>query len=170
MAEWFIALILKINILKNIVGSNPTPALYFIRAINFIYIYIFVIFVMNQLNVNITINEFNVFVKKNTTIIQACLILRHKLAASDNGKELEIPGNCRMCLVELIKSPKPVVACALQVNDNMVIKTDTILVKKAREGVLEFFLINHPLDCPVCDQGGECDLQDQIDVYCIDKS
>ena len=136
---------------------------------------------MNQLNVNITINEFNVFVKKNTTIIQACLILRHKLAASDNGKELEIPrfcfhqeleiaGNCRMCLVELIKSPKPVVACALQVNDNMVIKTDTILVKKAREGVLEFFLINHPLDCPVCDQGGECDLQDQIDVYGIDKS
>lgn len=130
--------------------------------------------------IKILIDEVQCLVYKNTTIIQACLILKKKLDASDNDdkslprfcfhQELEIAGNCRMCLVELVKSPKPVVACALQVNDNMIIKTDTVLVKKAREGVLEFFLINHPLDCPVCDQGGECDLQDQVDVFGVDKS
>lgn len=131
--------------------------------------------------VNITIDNINVLVKKNTTIIQACLILRKQQNKNSDDKdiaiprfcfhqELEIAGNCRMCLVELVNSPKPVAACAMQINDKMIIKTDTILVKKAREGVLEFFLINHPLDCPVCDQGGECDLQDQVDVFGIDKS
>lgn len=131
--------------------------------------------------VHIIIDDMKLLVNKNTTIIQAYLILKDKLKQSDDEdktgiprfcfhQELEIAGNCRMCLVELAKSPKPVVACAFQVSDNMIIKTDTILVKKAREGVLEFFLINHPLDCPVCDQGGECDLQNQVDVFGIDKS
>lgn len=136
----------------------------------------------NNMNlVNLTIDNINLLVKKNTTIIQACLVLKKQQNNNTDEKEIAIPrfcfhqeleiaGNCRMCLVELVNSPKPVVACAMQVNDKMIIKTDTVLVKKAREGVLEFFLINHPLDCPVCDQGGECDLQDQVDVFGIDKS
>jgi len=140
---------------------------------------------INNINNNnmfsITVYEIKLLVNKNTTIIQACLILKNQLKKTALDKEIEIPrfcfhqeleiaGNCRMCLVEVVKSPKPVVACAMQVNDSMVIKTDTVLVKKAREGVLEFLLINHPLDCPVCDQGGECDLQDQTEVFGIDKS
>ncbi|BDA50547.1 NADH dehydrogenase [ubiquinone] iron-sulfur protein 1, mitochondrial [Coccomyxa sp. Obi] len=76
-------------------------------------------------------------------------------------QRLSIAGNCRMCLVEVEKSPKPVASCAMPAGPGMNIKTDTPLVKKAREGVMEFLLINHPLDCPICDQGGECDLQDQ---------
>jgi NADH dehydrogenase (ubiquinone) Fe-S protein 1 len=83
---------------------------------------------------------------------------------------LSIAGNCRMCLVEVVKSPKPVASCAMPVMPNMEIKTTTPLVKKAREGVMEFLLINHPLDCPICDQGGECDLQDQAFVYGSDRS
>ena len=70
-----------------------------------------------------------------------------------------------MCLVELEKAPKPIASCAMPVMPNMKIKTDTPLVKKAREGVMEFLLSNHPLDCPICDQGGECDLQDQSMAY-----
>jgi NADH-quinone oxidoreductase subunit G len=136
---------------------------------------------VNNLNVKILVDGIELNVVKNTTIIQACLALKKELKKKENSFELEIPrfcfhqeleiaGNCRMCLVEVFKSVKPIVACAMQVTDNMIIKTDTVLVKKARESVLEFLLINHPLDCPVCDQGGECDLQDQIDVFGIDKS
>ena len=76
-------------------------------------------------------------------------------------KKLSIAGNCRMCLVEVKNSPKPVVACSMSIINKMEIYTDSPLVKKARENVIEFLLLNHPLDCPVCDQGGECDLQDQ---------
>ena len=83
---------------------------------------------------------------------------------------LSIAGNCRMCLVEMEKSPKPVASCAMPVADGQVIYTNTELVKKARQGVMEFLLINHPLDCPICDQGGECDLQDQSMFYGVDKS
>ena len=75
-------------------------------------------------------------------------------------ERLSIAGNCRMCLVEMEKSPKPVASCAMPVADGQVIYTNTEMVKKARQGVMEFLLINHPLDCPICDQGGECDLQD----------
>ncbi len=85
-------------------------------------------------------------------------------------ERLSIAGNCRMCLVEMERSPKPVASCAMPAGDGMVIKTDTDLVKKAREGVMEFMLINHPLDCPICDQGGECDLQDQAMGYGGDSS
>ena len=76
---------------------------------------------------------------------------------------LSIAGNCRMCLVGMEKSPKPIASCAMPAGEGMVIHTNTPEVKKAREGVMEFLLINHPLDCPICDQGGECDLQDQAD-------
>src|ERR1700758_4494090 len=76
-------------------------------------------------------------------------------------ERLSIAGNCRMCLVEMEKSPKPIASCAMPAGDGMVIRTDTPSVRKARRGVMEFLLINHPLDCPICDQGGECDLQDQ---------
>lgn len=75
-----------------------------------------------------------------------------------------------MCLVEIEKSPKPVAACAMPTTPNMKIYTDTPLVKKAREGILELLLLNHPLDCPICDQAGECDLQDQVMTYGSDKS
>lgn len=85
-------------------------------------------------------------------------------------QELSVAGNCRMCLVEIEKSPKPVAACAMPISPNMKIYTDTPLVKKARESVLEFLLLNHPLDCPICDQGGECDLQEQVFNFGSDKS
>jgi NADH-quinone oxidoreductase subunit G len=85
-------------------------------------------------------------------------------------ERLSIAGNCRMCLVEMERSPKPIASCAMPSMDGMVIKTDTPLVKKARNGVLEFLLINHPLDCPICDQGGECDLQDLAMAYGMDHS
>merc|ERR1719271_1628192 len=85
-------------------------------------------------------------------------------------ERLSVAGNCRMCLVEIEKSPKPVASCAFPTMPNMKIKTDTPLVKKAREGVMEFLLANHPLDCPICDQGGECDLQDQSMMFGSDRS
>ncbi len=85
-------------------------------------------------------------------------------------QRLSIAGNCRMCLVEVEKSPKPVASCAMPANPGMNIKTNTPLVKKAREGVMEFLLANHPLDCPICDQGGECDLQDQAMMFGSDRS
>ncbi|MBX3509541.1 MAG: NADH-quinone oxidoreductase subunit NuoG, partial [Parvibaculum sp.] len=85
-------------------------------------------------------------------------------------ERLSIAGNCRMCLVEVEKSPKPVASCAMPAADGMVVHTKTEQVKRAREGVMEFLLINHPLDCPICDQGGECDLQDQSMAYGVDGS
>ena len=84
-------------------------------------------------------------------------------------QRLSIAGNCRMCVVEVEKSPKPVASCAMPAGPGMNIKTDTPLVKKAREGVMEFLLLNHPLDCPICDQGGECDLQDQAMAFGSDR-
>ena len=80
-----------------------------------------------------------------------------------------IAGNCRMCLVEVEGAPKPVASCAWPVQPGMVVKTDSPLAHKAREGVMEFLLANHPLDCPICDQGGECDLQDQSVRYGADR-
>ena len=85
-------------------------------------------------------------------------------------EKLSIAGNCRMCLVEIEKSPKPVASCAMTITEGMNIKTNTSMIEKARKGVMEFLLVNHPLDCPVCDQGGECDLQDQSMFYGLDKS
>jgi len=83
---------------------------------------------------------------------------------------LSVAGNCRMCLVEIERSAKPVAACAMPVMKGWRVKTNSDLTRKAREGVMEFLLVNHPLDCPICDQGGECDLQDQSMAFGSDRS
>src|SRR6186997_1618264 len=112
------------------------------------------------------------------TLLQACEAAGAEIPRFCFHERLSIAGNCRMCLVELSGSPKPVASCAWGVRDCRPgpkgeppeVKTRTPLVKKAREGVMEFLLINHPLDCPICDQGGECDLQDQAMAYGVDAS
>lgn len=103
------------------------------------------------------------------TVFQLCESLDIKIPRFCYHDKLSIAGNCRMCLIEVESSPKPLIACATSLNKGMSILTNSILVKKARENVLEFLLINHPLDCPICDQGGECDLQDQSLIYGSDK-
>src|SRR5271170_5121748 len=119
---------------------------------------------------NIEINKKEISVNKNLTILQAIEKSGIKVPRFCFHEKLSIAGNCRMCLVEVEKINKPIASCAITVNDNMQIFTNTILVKKARESVLEILLINHPLDCPICDQGGECDLQDQTLFFGNDKS
>jgi NADH-quinone oxidoreductase subunit G len=112
------------------------------------------------------------------TLLQACEAAGAEIPRFCFHERLSIAGNCRMCLVELVGSPKPVASCAWGVRDCRPgpkgeppeVKTRTPMVKKAREGVMEFLLINHPLDCPICDQGGECDLQDQAMAYGVDAS
>lgn len=113
----------------------------------------------------LTVDGIQVTVEPGTTVLQACELAGKEIPRFCYHERLTIAGNCRMCLVEQEKAPKPIASCAMPAADNMVIKTDTPLVKKAREGVMEFLLINHPLDCPICDQGGECDLQDQSVGY-----
>jgi hypothetical protein len=105
----------------------------------------------------------------NISILDLCVNLNYIIPHYCYHSNLSIAGNCRMCLVELSTSQKPIVSCAMDVSYNSIIKTDTILVKKAREGIMEFLLVNHPLDCPVCDQGGECDLQEQSMIYGGDR-
>ncbi len=123
-------------------------------------------------NVEITVNP-------ALTILQACEQMNKEVPRFCYHERLSIAGNCRMCLVEVVGGPpKPMASCALQIKDlrpgpngeSPVIKTNSDMVKKAREGVMEFLLINHPLDCPICDQGGECDLQDQALSYGVDFS
>ena len=104
------------------------------------------------------------------TILQACEYIDKEIPRFCYHERLSIAGNCRMCLVEMEKSPKPIASCAMPAAEGMVIKTNTPNIEKSRKGVMEFLLANHPLDCPVCDQGGECDLQDQSMFYGIDKS
>jgi len=116
------------------------------------------------------VNNQEVFVQPNTSVLKACEAQQIEIPRFCYHKKLSIAGNCRMCLVEIEKSPKPVVSCAMPVMEGMRIFTDTPLVKKARENVLEFLLLNHPLDCPVCDQGGECDLQEQALSFGSDQS
>ncbi|MFQ3307042.1 MAG: NADH-quinone oxidoreductase subunit G [Candidatus Midichloriaceae bacterium] len=111
------------------------------------------------------INNVEVEVPEGYTLIQACEIIGIEIPRFCYHEKLKIAGNCRMCLVEMEKAPKPVASCAQVVMEGMSIHTNTPLVKKAREGVMEFLLANHPLDCPICDQGGECDLQDQSVKY-----
>jgi len=118
----------------------------------------------------VTIDGQEVEVENGITILQACEQAGAEIPRFCYHERLSIAGNCRMCLVEVERSPKPVASCAMPVNDGMVVNTNTPKVKKAREGVLEFLLINHPLDCPICDQGGECDLQDQTMAYGHDGS
>ncbi len=117
----------------------------------------------------IQINNKAYEVRANASILQACEEVGIHLPRFCYHEKLSVSGNCRICLVEVEKSPKPVVSCAMPVSKGMVIYTDTPLVRKAREAVLEFLLINHPLDCPICDQGGECDLQDETLEYASDR-
>ena len=118
----------------------------------------------------LTIDGQTIEVPPGTAVIQACEMIGVEIPRFCYHERLSIAGNCRMCLVEMEKSPKPIASCAMPCADGMVIKTDTPMVKKARQGVMEFLLINHPLDCPICDQGGECDLQDQAMAYGRDGS
>ena len=127
----------------------------------------------------IIIDDQEVGVNPAMTILQACEHINKEIPRFCYHERLSIAGNCRMCLVEVVGGPpKPMASCALQVKDLRpgpngeppVIKTNSKMVKKAREGVMEFLLINHPLDCPICDQGGECDLQDQALAFGVDFS
>ncbi len=118
----------------------------------------------------LTIDDIEIEVEAGTSILQACEELGIEIPRFCYHDRLSVPANCRMCLVEMERSPKPVASCAMPAADGMVIRTDTEMVHKARRGVMEFLLINHPLDCPICDQGGECDLQDQAMAYGFDRS
>ena len=116
------------------------------------------------------INNKEIEIEEGLTVLQACEAAGVEIPRFCYHERLSIAGNCRMCLVEMEKSPKPIASCAMPAADGMNIKTNTPFVEKARKGVMEFLLVNHPLDCPVCDQGGECDLQDQSMYYGVDKS
>lgn len=127
----------------------------------------------------IIIDDKEIEVDGAMTLIQACELANVEVPRFCYHERLSIAGNCRMCLVEVVGGPpKPAASCAMQVRDLRpgpegqppVVKTNSPMVKKAREGVMEFLLINHPLDCPICDQGGECDLQDQAMAYGVDFS
>ena len=118
----------------------------------------------------ITINGKEIDFEKGMTVLQACELADVEIPRFCYHEKLSIAGNCRMCLVEMEKSAKPIASCAMPAAEGMNIKTNTSFVEKARKGVMEFLLANHPLDCPVCDQGGECDLQDQSLYYGADKS
>jgi NADH-quinone oxidoreductase subunit G len=112
------------------------------------------------------VDGIEVEVPQGATVLQACEAAGKEIPRFCYHERLAIAGNCRMCLVEVKPGPpKPQASCALPAADNQEIFTNTLLVKKAREGVMEFLLINHPLDCPICDQGGECDLQDEAMAY-----
>ncbi len=121
-------------------------------------------------SIKVTIDGAAIEVPRGLTVLQACELAGREIPLFCFHPRLNIAGNCRMCLVEIEKSPKPVASCAMPAADGMVIKTDTPMVHKARKGVLEMLLINHPLDCPICDQGGECDLQDLTLFYGPDHS
>ena len=118
----------------------------------------------------ITIDNKEIEFENGMTVMQACELAGVEIPRFCYHDKLSIAGNCRMCLVEMEKSPKPIASCAMPAGDGMIIRTNTDLVKNARKGVMEFLLINHPLDCPICDQAGECDLQDQALYYGFDKS
>ncbi|GFR43009.1 hypothetical protein Agub_g4009 [Astrephomene gubernaculifera] len=120
--------------------------------------------------IEVFVNDQPVKIPKNSSVLQACDAAGIDVPRFCYHQRLSIAGNCRMCLVEVEKVPKPVASCAMPAGPGMKIKTETPMVKKAREGVMEFLLINHPLDCPICDQGGECDLQDQAMIYGSDRS
>jgi len=113
----------------------------------------------------ITINNKEIEFEEGMTVLQACELAGAEIPRFCYHERLSIAGNCRMCLVEMEKSNKPIASCAMPATEGMKIKTNTSFVDKARKGVMEFLLANHPLDCPVCDQGGECDLQDQSLFY-----
>ncbi|XP_071484351.1 NADH-ubiquinone oxidoreductase 75 kDa subunit, mitochondrial-like [Diadema antillarum] len=120
--------------------------------------------------IEVFVDDQSVFVEPGTTVLQACAEVGVEIPRFCYHERLSVAGNCRMCLVEVEKSAKPVAACAMPVMKGWRIKTNSEMTRKAREGVMEFLLVNHPLDCPICDQGGECDLQDQSLAFGSDRS
>jgi NADH-quinone oxidoreductase subunit G len=121
--------------------------------------------------VKVTVDGIEVEVPAGANVLQACEAAGKEIPRFCYHERLSVAGNCRMCLVEIEKAPpKPFASCAYPVADGMVVHTETPMVRAARRGVMEFLLINHPLDCPICDQGGECDLQDQALGYGMDHS
>ncbi|KAG5440388.1 hypothetical protein PCK2_000521 [Pneumocystis canis] len=121
------------------------------------------------MEIEIEIDGKSIMIEQGSALIQACEKAGIQIPRFCYHERLQIAGNCRMCLVELEKAPKPVASCAMPVMPGMKVKTNSPMVHKAREGVMEFLLANHPLDCPICDQGGECDLQDQSMRYGADR-
>lgn len=117
----------------------------------------------------LTIDGIDVEVENGTTILQAAEQVGVEIPRFCYHDRLSIAGNCRMCLVDVEKSPKPIASCAMPAGEGMVVHTKSERAVKARNGVMEFLLINHPLDCPICDQGGECDLQDQALAFGADR-
>ena len=118
----------------------------------------------------VTVDGIEVEVPNGASVLQACEAAGKEIPRFCYHERLSVAGNCRMCLVEVEKAPKPVASCAYPVNDGMKVFTDTPVIRQARRNVMEFLLINHPLDCPICDQGGECDLQDQAYAFGADGS
>ncbi|MGP0002744.1 MAG: NADH-quinone oxidoreductase subunit NuoG [Acetobacteraceae bacterium] len=119
----------------------------------------------------VTVDGIEVEVPNGSSVLQACEAAGKEIPRFCYHERLSIAGNCRMCLVEIEKTPpKPISSCTYPVADGMVVHTDSPMVRNGRRGVMEFLLINHPLDCPICDQGGECDLQDQAMGYGMDHS
>ena len=116
----------------------------------------------------LTIDGKAIEVPAGATVLQACEMAGAEIPRFCYHERLSVAGNCRMCLVEQEKAPKPIASCAMPAGEGMVIHTNTPMVRQARRGVMEFLLANHPLDCPICDQGGECDLQDQAMAYGMD--
>jgi len=116
----------------------------------------------------LTIDGKPIEVPAGATVLQACELAGVEIPRFCYHERLSVAGNCRMCLVEQEKAPKPIASCAMPAAEGMVIRTDSPMVRQARRGVMEFLLANHPLDCPICDQGGECDLQDQAVAYGMD--
>lgn len=115
--------------------------------------------------INVVINNSDFIVNSNISVLEACKYSGVTVSRFCFHETLSISGNCRMCLVEIVDSPKPIASCVQPIVNNMKIFTNTPLVNKAKENVLELLLLNHPLDCPICDQGGECDLQDQTQNF-----
>jgi len=120
--------------------------------------------------ISVRINDLTFSIKPGMTIIEACKSVGITIPRFCYHESLSIAGNCRICLVELEGSEKPVASCLTEALENISIYTDSIFVKKARENVMETLLLNHPLDCPICDQAGECDLQDQAQTFGNDYS
>ena len=120
--------------------------------------------------VKLTVDGIKIEIQAGSSVLQACEHAGKEIPHFCYHERLSVAGNCRMCLVEIEKAPKPIASCAYPIAEGMVVHTDTPMVRQARRGVMEFLLINHPLDCPICDQGGECDLQDQSYAYGMDHS
>ncbi|MDN3567704.1 NADH-quinone oxidoreductase subunit NuoG [Paeniroseomonas aquatica] len=118
----------------------------------------------------VTVDGIEVEVPNGVSVLQACEAAGKEIPRFCYHERLSVAGNCRMCLVEVEKAPKPIASCAYPVADGMKVFTDSPMVRNGRRGVMEFLLINHPLDCPICDQGGECDLQDQAVAFGKDAS